>query len=301
MPELPEVETVCRALAPRLVGRRFVRVEQRRPDLRFPFPPAFAERLSGARIDRLWRRAKYMLAALDTGEVLLVHLGMSGRMLVEPPGSPERLATVALYHGPLDDGLGGTSGNAGHEARHDHVVFHMDDGWRITFNDHRRFGMMDLFSKHDMDRQRFLAPLGPEPLGNAFSPETLGAALAGRATPIKAALLDQRIVAGLGNIYVSEALFRAAISPRRLSRTIPGRRAERLVPAIREVLEAAIAAGGSTLRDYVHADGSLGYFQHTFAVYDREGAPCPRPGCGGTVRRLVQAGRSTYYCGRCQR
>ncbi len=331
MPELPEVETVRRALAPALEGHRIVEVDQRRPDLRFPLPECFAQRIAGARVEAVRRRAKFILVALDTGETLLMHLGMSGRVLIVPRAEAETggghagaQETVRLYHG---NGRAAARGNLnaaelecgpdtptntlplasdvprsqGHLPQHDHIVFTLDDGTRIVFNDHRRFGYMDLFATASADESRHLCRLGPEPLSNRFSAPYLNTALAGRTSPIKAALLDQRIVAGLGNIYVCEALYRAGVSPRRRSGTIPGRRAERLVPAIREVLEAAIIAGGSTLRDYVHADGGLGYFQHAFDVYDREGEDCRRPGCAGTVRRIVQSGRSTFYCSLCQR
>ncbi len=279
MPELPEVETVCRGLRPKLEGRRLTRVLQRRPDLRFPLPEAFVERLEGRRVSRIDRRAKYILMHLDSGEVLLCHLGMSGRML--------------LMNGetrPLD--------------RHDHVVFFTEDGGEIRFNDARRFGMMDLVAPEGLARHRLLKDLGPEPLSNAFNGPELAARLKGRRSPIKAALLDQKVVAGLGNIYVSEALFFAGISPRRQAYTVQGARAERLAAAVRKVLNAAIAAGGSSLRDYVQADGELGYFQHHWAVYDRAGEPCPGCDCGaatlssvqGGIRRIVQSNRATFYC-----
>ena len=278
MPELPEVETVCRGLSATLAGQVLAGVEQRRPDLRFPLPDRFAERLTGRRIERIDRRAKYILARLDDGMVLMIHLGMSGRMVVIPP-----------------DRAGGYVPD-----RHDHVVFRAADGTVVTFNDARRFGMMDLVAQDGLERHRLLAGLGPEPLGNAFNAPYLSGRLAGRRTPIKAALLDQAVVAGLGNIYVCEALFLAGISPRRLASSVAGRRAERLVPAIRRVLTAAIAAGGSSLRDYVQTDGELGYFQHAWTVYGREGEACGgctcRPAETGGVRRLVQAGRSTFYC-----
>ncbi|MDJ0946269.1 MAG: bifunctional DNA-formamidopyrimidine glycosylase/DNA-(apurinic or apyrimidinic site) lyase [Kiloniellales bacterium] len=279
MPELPEVETVCRGLRPKLEGRRLTRVLQRRPDLRFPLPEAFVERLEGRRVSRIDRRAKYILMHLDSDEVLLCHLGMSGRMV--------------LMNGetrPLD--------------AHDHVVFFTDDGGEIRFNDARRFGIMDLVAPEDLERHRLLKDLGPEPLSNAFNGPELAARLKGRRSSIKAALLDQKVVAGLGNIYVSEALFFAGISPRRQAYTVQGARAERLAAAVRRVLEAAIAAGGSSLRDYVQADGELGYFQHHWAVYGREGAPCPGCDCGAVedasgkrgIRRIVQSNRATFYC-----
>ena len=308
MPELPEVETVRRALEPCLVGRRFLRVEQRRPDLRFPFPERFVARLEGAEVRTVGRRAKYLLMALSSGESLLAHLGMSGRMTILPPTSEHvtQCPTATYHHAVPADAQSAITTQAGSpppigEQIHDHVVFHLDDGARIVFSDHRRFGYMDLVDTATQENCRHLARLGPEPLGNAFSARHLDRALAGKTTPIKAALLDQRVVAGLGNIYVCEALFRSGISPRRLAKSIPGVRAARLVPAIREVLLDAIDAGGSSLRDYAHTDGSLGYFQHTFGVYDREGEPCRKLACPGTVRRIVQSGRSSFYCDRCQR
>jgi formamidopyrimidine-DNA glycosylase len=280
MPELPEVETIRRGLALRLEGRRLARVEQRRPDLRRALPPDLPARLTGRRVARLDRRAKYLLVHLEDGPVLLLHLGMSGRMVI-----------------------GGRDAAA--PDRHDHFILETDDGAVIRFNDARRFGHIDLIEPGGLDAHPLLSGLGPEPLGNEFSGPVLAAALRSKATPIKAALLDQRVVAGLGNIYVSESLFWAGISPRRLARTVQGERAERLAAAIRKVLREAIAAGGSTLRDYVQASGELGYFQHRFAVYDREGRPCPGCDCDaaktGGIRRIVQAGRSTFYCPRRQR
>ena len=270
MPELPEVETVVRGLSPVLQGRRLAAVTARRPDLRFPLPPNFAERLTGRRVVRVARRAKYMVFGLDDATVVLGHLGMSGRL------------QVVAGDAPLD--------------KHDHLVFVTEDGASLRFNDPRRFGFFDLTTEAAFDAHPMIAPLGPEPLGNAFDPVTLSDALRGRRTPIKAALLDQRIVAGLGNIYVCEALYEAAISPRRGAHTIPGRRAARLVPAIRDVLNRAIAAGGSTLRDYRHADGNLGYFQIAHAAYGREGEPCRRCGAPAAIRRITQSGRSTFYC-----
>jgi formamidopyrimidine-DNA glycosylase len=287
MPELPEVETVRRGLAPALHGARLTRVEIRRPDLRWPFPPAMESRLTGARIDALGRRSKYLLAHLDRGETLIVHLGMSGRMVAEAAdGAVDR---PGAFHR-----------DAGWIAAHDHVVLHTA-AHRVTFNDARRFGFMDLVATDALGDHPMLARLGPEPLGNAFHADHLIAAFAGRRTSVKAALLDQRVVAGLGNIYVCEALHRAGISPRRAAGRIGAPRLMRLAPVIREVLEEAIEAGGSSLRDHRQADGALGYFQHGFRVYDREGAPCPTRGCGGTVRRIVQGGRSTFYCAACQR
>ncbi len=282
MPELPEVETVRRGLAPVMEGHVIARAEARREGLRWPFPAGMAERLTGARVLGLRRRSKYLLGDLDTGETLLVHLGMSGRMLISG-------TSLGKFHHP-------------HPApeKHDHVVLDMDSGARITFNDPRRFGAMDLFATVAGDTHAQLAKLGPEPLGNGFHEDYLVRAFAGRKTPVKAALLDQRIVAGLGNIYVCEALHRAGINPKRRAGQLSPRRVAGLVPVIRDVLSEAIASGGSSLKDYRQASGELGYFQHAFRVYDREGAPCPTPGCSGSVRRIVQAGRSTFYCPRCQ-
>ncbi len=271
MPELPEVETVRRGLQPVFEGHRIAAIVQRRPDLRFPLPDRMADRLTGRRVRHVGRRAKYILMHLDNDQVLMIHLGMSGRLSIHTEAAP-----------PPD--------------RHDHVDFLTDAGATVRFNDPRRFGMMDLVAEGALASHRLLAGLGPEPLGNEFSGAVLADALAGRRTPIKAALLDQRVVAGLGNIYVCEAMFRAGISPRRIARSVTGGRAERLAAAVREVLEAAIAAGGSSLRDYVQANGELGYFQHHWRAYGREGEPCNFGGCPGTVRRIVQAGRSTFYC-----
>lgn len=283
MPELPEVETVRRGLAPVMEGARIADVAQNRPDLRWPFPPRLPERLAGQRVLRLRRRSKYLLADLDGGEVLLVHLGMSGRMTVS--GDP----------------LGHFAHARAAPEKHDHMVLTMENGTRIAFNDPRRFGVVDLFAGADEAGHRLIAHLGPEPLGNGFSGPGLAAALSGRKTPVKAALLDQRIVAGLGNIYVCEALHRARIHPARAAGRIAPARLHALVPQIRTVLEEAIAAGGSSLRDHRQASGELGYFQHSFRAYGREGAPCPTPDCPGTIRRIVQSGRSTFYCPDCQR
>jgi len=276
MPELPEVETVMRGLATRLEGRVLAEVEARRPDLRWPLPERFAARLTGRRVIGLRRRAKYILVDLDDANSWMIHLGMSGRMLISDGPKPE-LET------------------------HDHVVFRTDAGTWVRFNDARRFGMMDLWPTAEVERHRLFKGIGPEPLGNVFSGPALAAALTGKHTPIKAALLDQKVVAGVGNIYACEALHRAAISPRRLALNVVGGRAERLAEAVKTVLTEAIAAGGSSLRDHRQVSGELGYFQHTFRVYDRTGERCPRDGCSGTVTRLVQAGRSTFYCPRCQR
>jgi formamidopyrimidine-DNA glycosylase len=283
MPELPEVETVRRGLAPVMEGEVIARAEVRRPDLRWPFPPDMAERLTGARVDRLRRRSKYLLADLSTGETLLMHLGMSGRMLVS--GDP----------------LGRFVHDHPAPAKHDHVVLNMESGARITFNDPRRFGIMDLMPTEAAEAHRLLAALGPEPLGNAFHEAHLVGALRARRTPVKAALLDQRVVAGLGNIYVCEALFRGGIAPTRRTDRIAAARIAALVPAIRDVLRDAIAAGGSSLRDYRQADGELGYFQHRFDVYGRTGQPCRTPGCTAAIRRTVQSGRSSFHCPVCQR
>ncbi|MEM8788655.1 MAG: bifunctional DNA-formamidopyrimidine glycosylase/DNA-(apurinic or apyrimidinic site) lyase [Pseudomonadota bacterium] len=283
MPELPEVETVRRGLEPVLQGRRIARADIRRPDLRWPFPENLGSRLSGVRVLALRRRSKYILADLDTDETLIVHLGMSGRMLIDGA------TTAAMYHD-----------RAALEP-HDHVVLDIEGGARVRFNDARRFGMMDLAGTPSAEAHRLLAGLGPEPLGNGFSADHLAAALRGRRTPIKAALLDQRIVAGLGNIYVCESLWHARIHPARSAGRIARARVETLVTAIRQVLTRAIAAGGSSLRDYRQADGELGYFQHDFNVYDRENQPCHRPGCPGVIRRFVQSGRSSYSCNTCQR
>ncbi|MEM9754623.1 MAG: bifunctional DNA-formamidopyrimidine glycosylase/DNA-(apurinic or apyrimidinic site) lyase [Pseudomonadota bacterium] len=283
MPELPEVETVRRGLEPAMAGAAIARADVRRPDLRWPLPARLAERLTGARVNRLGRRSKYLLLDLDTGETLIWHLGMSGRVLIDGDG------TAAFHHA------------AGTIAAHDHVVFHMGNGARVTFNDARRFGAMDLAPTDALGAHKWLVSLGPEPLGNAFSEGYLRAAFAGRRTPVKAALLDQRVVAGLGNIYVSEALFRAGISPKRHAGRIGAGRIAALVPAIRTVLAEAIAAGGSSLRDHRQTNGELGYFQHTFRVYDRAGGRCATPDCAGEIRRIVQSGRSSFYCPRCQR
>ena len=275
MPELPEVETVRRGLALRISGRRIVRAELRRPDLRRPFPPMLAERLDGAQIGGLARRGKYILIELDETGLLLLHLGMSGRI---------------------------TTGDAeSADAKHDHVVLTLDDGTVVRLNDARRFGTLDYLRRGEEATHPLLAGMGPEPLGPDFAGAYLARALAGKMTPIKSALLDQRIVAGLGNIYVCEALYRAGMSPRRLAATVAGGRAARLAAAIREVLGEAIEAGGSSLRNYVQANGELGNFQHRWAVYGREGEPCPGCTCAEGVRRITQAGRSTFFCAKKQR
>ena len=283
MPELPEVETVRRGLAPVLEGAVISRAEVNRPDLRWPLPDRMADRLTGRRVLALRRRSKYILADLDSGETLLIHLGMSGRMLISG-------VLLGQFHHD-------------HPApqKHDHVVLHMDSGARITFNDARRFGAMDLMPTETAEAHPLLAGLGPEPFGNDFNEPYLAARLRGRRTPIKAALLDQRIVAGLGNIYVAETLYRARISPLRLAGEVKPKAVRTLVPTIREVLAEAIEAGGSSLRDFRRANGELGYFSKHFQVYDREGQPCETPGCTGTVARTVQSGRSSFWCPGCQR
>jgi formamidopyrimidine-DNA glycosylase len=294
MPELPEVEIVRRGLEPVLAGQRFVRVETRRRDLRFPFPPRFSERLEGNTVTRLDRRAKYLLAVLSSGEVLVMHLGMTGRFTVR-----SRAAKEPYLLGDFE-----FEGRA--EAKHDHVVFHMSNGAAITYNDARRFGFMLLVSQAKIDAHPLFKGLGVEPLGPMLTASYLADRAAGRRSDLKAFLMDQRIVAGLGNIYVCEALFRAGLAPARRTSALakkngaPAPSADRLVRAIRAVLEGAIAAGGSTLRDYRKADGSRGGFQHAFSVYGREGAPCVRPGCRGIVRRSIQGGRSSFYCPSCQ-
>ncbi|WP_170589332.1 bifunctional DNA-formamidopyrimidine glycosylase/DNA-(apurinic or apyrimidinic site) lyase [Ruegeria arenilitoris] len=283
MPELPEVETVRRGLAPAMEGVVIERADVNRPDLRWPFPERMAERLTGQRVERLRRRSKYILADLSGGETLLIHLGMSGRMTVS--GDP--LGQFVHHHSM--------------PQKHDHVVFHMANGARITFNDPRRFGAMDLMPTATAEQHKLLTVLGPEPLSNDFNETYLIEAFRGRASPVKAALLDQRIVAGLGNIYVCEALYRARVSPRRKAGQISAGRVGVLVPVIRTVLAEAIEAGGSSLRDFRQADGELGYFQHSFDVYGREGQPCRTEGCGAEIRRITQSGRSTFYCAQCQR
>lgn len=283
MPELPEVETVRTGLAPAMEGQVIARATVNRPDLRWPFPERMAERLTGARVERLRRRSKYILADLDRGESLLIHLGMSGRMTVS--GDP--LGQFVHDHPAAE--------------KHDHVIFDMANGARITFNDPRRFGAMDLLDTATAESHPLLANIGPEPLGNAFHEEYFVAAAKTRRSPIKSVLLDQKLIAGLGNIYVCEALYRARIAPTRRADRIAALRLAALVPIIRDVLTEAIAAGGSSLKDYRQADGELGYFQHRFDVYGREDDLCRTPGCGTPIRRLVQSGRSSFYCPQCQR
>ncbi|MBL8588778.1 MAG: bifunctional DNA-formamidopyrimidine glycosylase/DNA-(apurinic or apyrimidinic site) lyase [Methylobacteriaceae bacterium] len=293
MPELPEVETVRRGLQPAMEGARFARVEARRPDLRFPLPEHFVERLQGKRVTALRRRAKYLVAELDSGETLIMHLGMSGSFRIESGASR---ASPGDFHYARSN-----------EAAHDHVVFAMSNGAVVTYNDPRRFGFMDLVATADADRAPHLAGLGLEPLDGGLDGAALARLFAGKAAPLKAALLDQRLIAGLGNIYVCEALHRAGLSPRRAAGTLarkdgrPTARAEKLAATIRAVLAEAVEAGGSSIADHRLTDGSLGYFQHAFRVYDREGAACATPGCRGLVTRMTQSGRSTFWCSDCQR
>jgi formamidopyrimidine-DNA glycosylase len=292
LPELPEVETVRRGLQPVMEGRRIARVETRRKDLRFPFPERFAERLSGRRVEAMGRRAKYLMVDLDGAEVLVMHLGMTGRFLIHTNGKeavPGEFATEITRH-----------------PQHDHVIFEIEGGARITYNDVRRFGFMDLIPRAEISSHPLTKDIGIEPIGNELTPEVLAKLFAGKATPLKAALLDQKLIAGLGNIYVCEALYRSGLSPIRKTGSLvtakgtPTARLERLTGEIRLVIEEAIEAGGSTLRDFAHTDGSLGYFQHRFKVYDRESDPCPNPACSGVIERIVQSGRSTFLCRKCQ-
>lgn len=301
MPELPEVETVRRGLLPAMEGRVITRAAVNRPDLRWPFPPGMADRLTGARVLLLRRRSKYILADLSTGETLLIHLGMSGRMLISPPATSDEGGVQETNRETSRETLGEWHHHHPAPEKHDHVVLDMDNGTRITFNDARRFGAMDLMATATADSHPLLAVLGPEPLSNDFNETYLTARLKGRNAPIKSALLDQHIIAGLGNIYVCETLYRARIHPARKAGRIAAPRAAALVPLIRDVLAEAITAGGSSLRDYRQADGELGYFQHSFQVYGREGQPCLTPGCSDTIHRIVQSGRSSFYCPSCQR
>jgi formamidopyrimidine-DNA glycosylase len=293
MPELPEVETVRLGLVPAMEGARFVKVEARRPDLRWPFPKDFVKRLEGKTVTGLGRRAKYLLADLSSGDVLIMHLGMSGSFRVGKDGAE---AVQGDFHYERSKA-----------AAHDHVVFHMSSGASVTFNDPRRFGFMKLVPRAKFDEEPLLRRIGPEPLGNEFGAALLARACRGKKTSLKAALSDQRVVAGLGNIYVCEALHRAHLSPRRRASTIaekngdPNERASAIADAIKAVLNDAIKAGGSSLRDHRQTDGELGYFQHSFRVYDREGEKCPTRGCKGKIRRIVQTGRSTFFCPVCQK
>ncbi|MBI5264951.1 MAG: bifunctional DNA-formamidopyrimidine glycosylase/DNA-(apurinic or apyrimidinic site) lyase [Bradyrhizobium sp.] len=301
MPELPEVETVRRGLQPVMEGARIIKAEVRRADLRVPFQRDFASRLQGQTVTGLGRRAKYLLADLASGDVLLMHLGMSGSFRVV---KADHAKTPGHFHHPR-----------GKDDAHDHVVLHLSSGADVVFNDPRRFGLMKIVARKALDQEPLLRGLGPEPLGNEFDAVMLARACAGKKTSLKAALLDQRVVAGLGNIYVCEALYRARLSPRRLAATLstkagqrkgvaggePTDHARRLVAAIHAVLNEAIKAGGSSLRDHRQTTGELGYFQHSFQVYDREGEKCRSPGCGGTVQRFTQNGRSTFWCPKCQK
>lgn len=283
MPELPEVETVRRGMEPVMTGQTILTAAVNRPDLRWPFPPRMAQRLTGQRVTALRRRSKYILADLSSGESLLIHLGMSGRMLISGQG-------IGQFHHAHPA-----------PAKHDHVVLDMENGARITFNDARRFGAMDLLDTAKEESHPLLANIGPEPFGNDFHEDYLIARLHGRATPIKSALLDQKTVAGLGNIYVCEVLHRAGLHPARAARDLPVTTVAALVPLIRDVLAEAIDAGGSSLRDYRQADGELGYFQHSFRTYGREGEACTTPDCKGVIARIVQSGRSSFFCPCCQR
>jgi formamidopyrimidine-DNA glycosylase len=290
MPELPEVETVRRGLAPAMEGARLLKVEVRDRRLRWPLAKDFEKRLTGKTVEGLGRRAKYLLADLSSGDVLVMHLGMSGSFRVGKDAAPG-----VYYH------------EKSKSTAHDHVVFHMSNGATITFNDPRRFGSMKLVARAKLDQEPLLRGLGPEPLGNEFDAAMLARACAGKKTSLKAALLDQRVVAGLGNIYVCEALYRSHLSPRRLAATLATKKAEptdhakRLVTAIHAVLNQAIKAGGSSLRDHRQTSGELGYFQHSFQVYDREGEKCQTAGCSGIVKRFTQNGRSTFWCPKCQK
>jgi formamidopyrimidine-DNA glycosylase len=293
MPELPEVETVRRGLQPVMEGAKILKAEARRKDLRFPFQKDFAARLTGQTVSGLGRRAKYLMADLTSGDVLLMHLGMSGSFRVL---KGEGSSTPGEFHYPRSE-----------DRAHDHVVFHMSSGASVVFNDPRRFGYMKIIARNELEDEPLLAGLGPEPLGNEFDADLLARACHNKKTSLKAALLDQRVVAGLGNIYVCEALYRAHLSPRRLAATLSTKKGEttdyarRLVEEIHTVLNQAIKAGGSSLRDHRQTSGELGYFQHSFQVYDREGEKCQTPRCGGTVRRFNQNGRSTFWCPKCQK
>lgn len=299
MPELPEVETVRRGLEPVLVGNAFARVEQRRPDLRFPLPKRFVERLTGRRIEGLDRRAKYILARLDDGQVLIMHLGMTGRFAIEKAGAEKSTPGVFVHDA--------TPGAQFGFPKHEHIVFHLGDGSTVRYSDVRRFGIMDLADADALQSHALFKGLGIEPLGDDLTADWLAGRLKGKTTPIKSALLDQRLIAGLGNIYVCEALHRAGLSPMKAAGTLAtktGRPTEKtgaLVEAITSVLRDAIRAGGSSLRDYRHTDGRLGRFQHRFQTYGRADARCMREACNGTIRRIAQGGRSTFYCPICQR
>ncbi len=293
MPELPEVETVRRGLQPVAEGSRIVRAENRRPDLRFPLPGRFVARLTGRQIVSIGRRAKYLLFHLDDGLTMIGHLGMSGSWRIEGEAKP---SIPGDFHYARS-----------RDQAHDHVVLWLrtpaGHDVRIVYNDPRRFGFLLFAENGDLDSHPSIAGLGMEPTGNELGGDAIARLFNGKAAPLKAALLDQKLIAGLGNIYVCEALWRAGLSPRRKAGTVARKgndRADRLAQAVRSVIGEAIIAGGSSLRDYMGAQGELGYFQHSFNVYDREGETCPRQGCGGTVRRIVQSGRSTFFCPRCQ-
>lgn len=283
MPELPEVETVKAGMTPAMLNATIVKVDQNRPNLRYPFPDDLVSRLEGQRVTQLRRRSKYILIDLSQGDVLLLHLGMSGRVRISGD------VQSAFYSQHVQS------------QKHDHLVIRMDNGSHITFNDPRRFGFVDLFEQAEEATHRHLKKLGPEPLGNSFNDTYLIEALANKRAPIKSALLDQGIVSGLGNIYVCEALWRAKISPKKEAAKLSPQKIKPLVPIIREVLQEAIAAGGSSLRDHRQTNGEMGYFQHNFSVYDQEGQPCPRDACKGKIKRIVQSGRSSFYCSYCQR
>ena len=288
MPELPEVETVMTGLKPALEGHRFTHVETRRKDLRIPFPKDFAKRLNGRKVLKLWRRAKYIMADLDDGETLVIHLGMSGRMAVFAKNKSRKLGQ--FHYDPVPD----------EHEKHDHVVFDTDAPARITFNDHRRFGLMTLIDSDKIESHKLFKDVGVEPLSKDFDAAFLKDALKGKKTPIKSALLDQRLIAGLGNIYVCEALWRARISPRRRASRVKPEEIVTLVKAIKDVLQEAVKAGGSSLRDHKQVHGELGYFQHHFAVYGREKKLCQRAD-DGVIKRIVQSGRSSFYCPVCQK
>ena len=289
MPELPEVETVMRGLEPVMVGQKIRYADIRRPDLRWPFPQNMSQRLTGVTILRLHRRSKYILCDLNSGETLLIHLGMSGRMTISYAGNVS------------EDLLGNFQYKPSTPAKHDHVILDMQAGARISFNDARRFGAMDLIATKNLFDHKLIKSLGPEPLGNEFNTPYLHSKLRGKAAPIKSALLDQRIVSGLGNIYVCESLWRAGINPKRLSGKVSRKKVDVLVPIIRDVLQEAISAGGSSLKDHRQTNGDLGYFQHLFAVYGREGKKCSSPDCSELIKRIVQSGRSSFYCAKCQK
>lgn len=301
MPELPEVETVRRGLAPAMEGSRIDQVDMRRPDLRFPMPQGFVEKLEGRRIETVSRRAKYLLVTTDDGQTLIMHLGMSGsfRIEVDVASKADNTDFQGVFFHPKSQA-----------QKHDHVVFHLSAGQSkitVIYNDPRRFGFMDLIPSAGIDGSKHFAGMGIEPTGNSFGPAALATMFHNKQAPLKAALLDQRLVAGLGNIYVCEALWRSSLSPRRKAGSIvtksglPTDRCTALAGHIRDVIQEAIAAGGASLRDHRQTSGELGYFQHSFKAYDQEGQPCPKPECGGTIARIVQSGRSTFYCTKCQR